>query len=50
MVLPNVNLDIFYRCHGRDTASPSIHIDGVTIYALDTSGIIKINSGKETVR
>lgn len=48
-IMPITDLDIYYRCHTRDTTSLSIHVDGVTIYTLDVRGRIKPASGAGTV-
>ncbi|KAE8756104.1 hypothetical protein FSO04_30845 [Paraburkholderia madseniana] len=48
-IMPIADLDIYYRCHTRDTTSLSIHIDGVTIYTLDVRGLIKPNSRTGTI-
>jgi len=48
-VMPISNLNIYYRCHTRDTTSLSIHIDGLTIYTLDVRGLVKPASGADTV-
>ncbi|MCP3706811.1 hypothetical protein M3I54_07390 [Paraburkholderia sp. CNPSo 3274] len=48
-IMPIGDLDIYYRCHTRDTTSRSIHIDGATIYTLDVRGSIKPAFGTNTV-
>jgi len=48
-IMPIADLDIYYRCHTRDTTSLSIHIDGMTIYTLDVRGLIKPNSSTGTL-
>ncbi|RBB37546.1 hypothetical protein DPV79_21360 [Burkholderia reimsis] len=45
-IMPIPDLDIYYRCHTRDTTSLSIHVDGVTIYTLDVRGRITPASGR----
>ncbi|AOJ63430.1 hypothetical protein WJ32_13815 [Burkholderia ubonensis] len=48
-IMPIRDLDIYYRCHTRDTTSLSIHIDGLTIYTLDIRGVLKPESGTDTI-
>ncbi|OJB25291.1 hypothetical protein BGV54_05905 [Burkholderia ubonensis] len=48
-IMPIRDLDIYYRCHTRDTTSLSIHIDGLTIYTLDIRGVLSPESGTDTV-
>ncbi|KVP47705.1 hypothetical protein [Burkholderia ubonensis] len=48
-IMPIRDLDIYYRCHTRDTTSLSIHIDGLTIYTLDIRGVLTPESGTDTV-